>query len=126
MDQIILVGPDIQAGSYLLDALAKAKFPVTAALWLYNSETGHWRFRIASPVVDQKGLRGYRPFWKIYHQLPRAKQVDFFSLSFVSPTDPLIQALPKSRPIPAGLPGVRLQGPIAGTFVDDGYVYRIE
>lgn len=54
MDNKLLVDKYIKEGKMLLKNLDKNKFPVKAALWLYDSNNNNWKYLIATPKVDEK------------------------------------------------------------------------
>jgi hypothetical protein len=62
----ILVNDLLVEGQRLLEALARNRFPVVAALWNYFPESMEWRLVIVSPVVDRDGpLRAYRRIGRV-------------------------------------------------------------
>ncbi|MCU1273426.1 MAG: hypothetical protein JWO48_857 [Bryobacterales bacterium] len=52
MDQGILVGPEIEAGKKLIEALDASGFRVKAAFWFYREESEEWRLYIATPLSE--------------------------------------------------------------------------
>jgi len=62
----ILVSDLLAEGQRLLEALARNRFPMVAALWSYFPESMEWRLVIVSPVVDRIGpLRAYRRIQRV-------------------------------------------------------------
>ena len=52
-----LVDAKIDAGRRLLEKLDEVLFPVTAAFWLYLTESSDWRLFVASPLTVSSGKR---------------------------------------------------------------------
>ena len=77
MDQSILVGPEIEAGKKLIEALDASDFRVKAAFWFYREESEEWRLYIATPLVKEQGPR------EAY-----SKVIDSIDLSKISVVDP--------------------------------------
>jgi hypothetical protein len=61
----------IEAGVVLTHALDETEWPVTAALWLFFSESNQWRLIFASPTVNKEGPRNaYKHIQNALRNLP--------------------------------------------------------
>jgi len=49
----------IVEGKQLLEALARNRFPIVAALWSYFPESMEWRLVIVTPTADRAPLAAY-------------------------------------------------------------------
>jgi hypothetical protein len=130
MDKTVLVEPDrdrVARGDELLAELAKARFAVHAALWLYSPDLySDWRLVIATPLVDQVGplaaskrldrvLRKNRPDLLLWLQW----------VQLVSPKDSLIRDLDKAYFHRTAMPRISsISGSTAGsTYIEQAYLY---
>lgn len=55
MDEVALVGQQIDDGRKLLTQLEKEGFPVAAAFWAKPFDEDRWSLTIATPLVDEQG-----------------------------------------------------------------------
>src|SRR5262245_54444717 len=108
MDQATLVDSQIQDGQKLIDRLIQEGFPVTAASWVKESESGRWYLYIATPVVPPQGgtLEAYRRLNAVKRQMPQPFWIGLFRVKVVGARSPLAEAVrelhrryPGSRPI---------------------------
>jgi hypothetical protein len=125
MDKTALVEGDIDTGRKLVEALDSARFPVSAALWLYTTEWDEWRLLIASPVVDEKGpKKSYAKIRATLSKLPAT--ISIKNVSAVSPKEKLIQLLTKAVYTGPGIAGIRFtRNAVNGEFIEDAYIYRL-
>jgi len=117
-----LTGDMIEAGRAVIGRLDRYKFPITAALWLYESERGYWRLLLASPKRGEEGsLKTYQRVFGILREEPFEgfSYIDLH-ISVVDAKDPLISGLRKA----VKRSDVRWGGPVNGTYVEDAYIYR--
>jgi hypothetical protein len=126
MDKTALVEPYIEDGRRLIDALERAEFPISAALWYYFPESDDWRLVVASSLVDRLGpLQAYNQVQKVLATLPPDFSLSLKEISVVSPKRPLIQTLKGVVHVGPNEHGRRLrQSTIDGQFVEDAYIYR--
>jgi hypothetical protein len=116
-----LVGPDIEIGETVLSALDAAKFPVSAALWLQTGDEP-WELVISTPRYPDKDVR----LQFVLAIRDRVPLVDV-PIRLLSNRNPMIQELRKIFGKTASVRGMRLGlHTIGGTFINDGYVYRIK
>lgn len=126
-----LVERDLKEGKRLLEALDKAKpsgspFRVRAAFWLYSPESMEWRLVVATPLVDEKGrLATYVHLGKVLDSV-QPVGLSTHNISVRSPRDPLVKALRGALRIAPDSGGVRFtRNVVAGTYVEDAYIYRL-
>jgi hypothetical protein len=115
----------IAAGAELTRRLDCAAWPLAASLWIFDPELNQWRLILASSVVKEKGpLEAYR---HVSNTLAESNlKLPFFSISAVSPDDPLIRGLLSAYGTGAEIEGRRIyRSAVKGHFVDDAYVYRL-
>jgi hypothetical protein len=117
-----LVATDIAQGETLVRALDTARFPVSAALWMYHPDQEAWRLVLATPRAIE--LRdAYTAIGKIMDDAG-IEEPELARIRLVPPTEVTVATLSKANRI-EGLKGVRLsQHMINGVYVDDAYVYR--
>lgn len=119
-----LVNHDIEVGRRIVATLTRASIPVTVYLWAFNPEREGWQFIVATPLVNSKGpLDAYN---EVNRALQRGGIIDDITRTTVylrSPNDRVLKALEKeSRAVPHETFRV-VNAPIAGSFVEDAYVY---
>jgi hypothetical protein len=122
------VGPDFALGEEVLEALDKAKFPITVAMWLLQLErSDRWKLVIATPLYDRLGpLASYRRFIDALSTKGPVSMVDL-PIRLESTRRPLIRALRKMFGNVSLAKGIHLESrSIGGTSIDDGYLYRIK
>lgn len=124
-----LVGLEIEQGLQLVRVLDEAKFPVSAALWLFSSDLERWRFVIATTNLPQQIAQRQLEAativakWKEDHDGDQI--LDLARVRFVSDTDQLISGLGKVMKL-EGLSEVRFSNNmINGVFVEDAIVHRL-
>jgi hypothetical protein len=124
-----LTGEMISAGEDLVGRLAKAGFIVSAALWLYLSESDAWRFFIVNPEVETEGWKkAYKKVQSVISKIPEQQpKIALKDISIVDPKDPLISPLQAViRRESAGADGIRFSRTVLdGVFIDDAYIYRV-
>ena len=120
-----LVVPDVEFGKKILRALDAAGFPLTVAAWL--KEGDDWTLVLATPLYEEIGVK------EAYRHLLAALSTEGpiylagLPLRLEGLQKPLVKALRKTFGKTASVEGLRLGGHnIGGTWVGDGYVYRIK
>jgi len=117
----------ISAGAELTRRLDAARFTVSAALWLYDSDAG-WRFVIGSPEVRTRGPRwAYKQVQSVISKIPEQQsKIPLKDITIVDSSDPLIALLRVAIKTGDGISGIRFsQNVINGTVIEDAYIYRI-
>ena len=123
-----LVERDIESGRFLIEALDRAGFPLTAALWNSLPEESEWRLILATPKVKE---RGPREVYETVQRVIQSAEVDLplHRISVVEPDDGLVTEL-RIFMGTDGAPfigGTFLHGTMVGdAFVDAAYLYRAE
>lgn len=83
----VLVRDQIEEGRALIDALHRAKFPVSAAFWERLPDTGYWQLVIASTLVGEHGpIEAYRRLKNVWDSLD-LKTLSDTDITLLSPTD---------------------------------------
>jgi hypothetical protein len=127
MDKTTLVDVDIESGTELIRTLDREKFPIKAALWLYDTEDSDWKLIISTPLVDEKGPRyGYKIIQRILsHNLDNIN-MSLADISLVSPRNPLIQTLESWMKIENVDSPLRLsRNVLNGIYIDEARIYRV-
>ena len=119
-----LVNNDIEIGRRIVAALARAAIPVTVYLWAFIPQLQEWQFIIATPLVDTKGpLAAYGEVNKALQKQGVFDDVPLRRIFLKSPSDRVLKSLEKlSKTVPQETFRV-VNEQIAGTFVEDAYVY---
>ena len=123
-----LVRSEIDAGLQLVRVLDDAGFGVVAALWLYSSESGTWKFvvgtRDSRKEVSRKYLEAAQAVskWKEQHAEP---VLDLGRVRIVGADDPLIKGLGPVLHID-DLGEVRFSNNMVnGVYVEDALIHRL-
>jgi hypothetical protein len=120
--QATLVDLDIAAGAKLVKSLDRHDFPLSAAFWIYSSDTDEWDLIVASPLVDEHG-----PHWA-YQELRDASgtkpPIPLSRISLVPDDHPLVTLLRSAVNVRDH--GIRItNNSIDGVLIDDAYIYRM-
>ena len=126
MDNAILVGPNIDAGKRLLQALDIAKIKVDAAFWFYREASEDWRLYIATPLVQELGPRmAYSKVLDVLRE-ERIQDLDFWKLSVVDVTDSLVTVLRLAVSTDAGISDISVNGnSVNGVYIRAAHIYRM-
>jgi hypothetical protein len=126
MAQTLLVGPEIETGRKIVQALDDAKLRIGVAMWAVLSSYGDWRLVLASSRLDAKGTRG--SYHAVFEALDKAGFTvrETESLVIFSMKDKFIRDLRQAFAKAASVEGMRLGGQTFGDrHIEDAYVYRI-
>jgi hypothetical protein len=120
-----LVNNDIEVGRRIVAALARAAIPVTIYLWAFIPQLQEWQFMIATPLVDTKGpLAAYGEVNKALQREHIFDDAPMRRIFLRSPNDRVLKSLEReSRAVPHEAFRV-VNEQIAGSFVEDAYLYR--
>jgi len=120
-----LVNNDIEIGRRIVSALTLAEIPVTVYLWAFVPQLQEWQFMIATPLIDTKGpLAAYGEVNKALQKQGVFDDVPFRRIFLKSPSDRVLKSLERlSKTVPQETFRV-VNEEIAGTFVEDAYVYN--
>lgn len=122
--QAELVEVDIELGRRILEALAHAHIPVSAALWLFVPQLGEWHLMIATSLVDRKGPRtAYGELWTILQKHQLLPQLPLRRIYLLSPKTPFVSALRST--LRTMLPGRLRSAYLGDRFIEDAYVYPV-
>jgi hypothetical protein len=123
-----LVERDLSDGRALLRSLDEANFPVFAALWLLNPDSGNWTLHMGSSVVDEVG--GRAAYARLQGILNSTKsRLTLRRVTLVGTHDRFL-----SQIVGAGTieetdenPDVRIQDTMLnGVFVEEAVIYRLQ
>jgi hypothetical protein len=105
---------------------AQQTFPVRGALWLFDPDSEKWNLVIASPRVEQIGVRDtYRELAAIIADVP-ARDSQWLQLQLVGPSDPTYNALRSAFGETFSTEGGRLNhSMVNGVFVEHAYLYEV-
>jgi hypothetical protein len=123
MAKTALVDRYINDGRMLISALDKDGFLIDTALWFYSEELDEWQLIIATPLVDQIGLREtLRRAQSIVREMITIS-LSLSDISILSPHSNLINAIKSTV---RRSKDVVLKGTVAnGILVDDAYIYCV-
>jgi hypothetical protein len=94
MDQATLVKSDRIIEAQVLEALDRARVPVTLCEWNYVPQLEEWQLIIATPWHDSKGPRtAYRAVVDALERAGIYQRVPMRRVFLKSPSDPLIKSL---------------------------------
>jgi hypothetical protein len=94
VDKETLVRSDIEVGGLVLDALSRARIPITLCDWNYVPQLEEWQLVIATPWVDTRGRHEANA--RVLKALSVAgvyPSVPIRRVLVLSPHDPIAQAL---------------------------------
>ena len=120
-----MVRDDVEAGRRIVAALDKEKFRVSAALWLYATESG-WRLIIASPIVAQLGpIRAYNRLQTVLRE-HEIRHPSLNDIALRKPDDDLIRLLRGFIRTGPGIHETRFtRNVVGGVLIEDALIYRI-
>jgi hypothetical protein len=94
MDQSTLVKSDRIIEAQMLDALDRARVPVTLCEWNFIPQLEEWQLIIATPWHDSKGPRtAYREVIDVFEKAGIYQQVPMRRVFLKSPEDSLVKLL---------------------------------
>jgi len=94
MDQAALVREDRLIEAQVLDALDRARIPVTFCEWTYAPQLEEWQLIIATPWHDIKGPRAaYMAVINAFEKAGIYQRVPMLRLTLKSPHDSLVKLL---------------------------------
>lgn len=121
MVKTALVDKYINEGRTLIAALKRENFIIDTAMWFYSEELDEWQLMIATPLVDEVGLREtYRRIQSILTKLPSIS-LSLIDVSILSPQNHLINAI---KGTVGQSKNITLKGTVVdGILVNDAYIY---
>ncbi|HME00716.1 MAG TPA: hypothetical protein VKM93_25720 [Terriglobia bacterium] len=97
MVKTALVRSDREVGGLVLEALSRARIPVTLCDWKYFPESDEWQLIIATPWYDSKGpLEAISLMIKAFQVAGIYQDVPLLRLLIRSPKDDLVKELEKN------------------------------
>ena len=128
MDQTTMVNDDLEVGRQAVEAFDELGPTAKCAFWFYRSESGEWRFVVATPVVDRDGPReAYAEIAKTLGQKDLLEKLPLTRVAAVGTRDPLVQLLRTVVRTGPKISGIRFQkNVINGVHIEDAYIYRMQ
>jgi|WetSurMetagenome_2_1015567.scaffolds.fasta_scaffold00626_22 hypothetical protein len=123
MAKTALVDKYLSDGRMLLSALDRDGFQIDTAMWFYSDELDEWQLIVATPLVDQLGLREtLRRVQSIIGNLTTIS-LSLSDISLMSPSSDLINAI---KTTVRRSKDVTLKGTVTnGIIVNDAYIYCV-
>ena len=123
MAKTALVDKYLNDGRMLVSALDRDGFLIDTAMWFYSDELGEWQLIVATPLVDQLGLREtLRRVQSIIGNLTSIS-LSLSDISLLSPNNNLINAI---KTTVRRSKDVTLRGTVTnGILVNDAYIYCV-
>ena len=123
-----LVEQDLSDGKALLRSLDEDNFPVFAALWLLNSDSGNWTLYMGSPEVDQLGT--HDAYARVQGILKSTKsRVALRKITLVGTSDRFLSRIAGAVTIEGSdeNPNLRIQDTMLNdVFVEEAVIYRLQ
>ena len=118
-----LVDKYINDGRILISALDKDGFLIDTAMWFYSEELDEWQLIVATPLVDQVGLRETLKRARSIIREMTSISLSLSDISILSPHSNLINAIKSTV---RRSKDVILKGTVAnGILVNDAYIYCV-
>jgi hypothetical protein len=123
MAKTALVDKYLNDGRMLVSALDRDGFLIDTAMWFYSDELDEWQLIVATPLVDQLGLREtLRRVQSIIGNLTSIS-LSLSDISLLSPNSNLINAIKSTV---RRSKDVKLKGTVTnGILVNDAYIYCV-
>lgn len=123
MAKTALVDKYLNDGRMLVSALDRDGFLIDTAMWFYSDELDEWQLIVATPLVDQLGLREtLRRVQSIIGNLTSIS-LSLSDISLLSPNSNLINAI---KTTVRRSKDVTLKGTVTnGILVNDAYIYCV-
>jgi len=123
MVKTALVDKYINDGRTLIGALERENFVIDTAMWFYSEELDEGQLMIATPLVDEIGLREtYRRIQSVLAELPSIS-LSLIDVSVLSPHSHLINAIKSTV---GRSKDITLKGTVVdGILVNDAYIYSV-
>jgi len=126
MDKAILVGPDLDSGKKLIQALDASGFEVKAAFWFYREESEEWRLYIATPLIKERGHR--EAYAKVLAELKKnhIDSIDLSKISVIDPSDGLVTVLSLAIATGPAITDISFNGnSVNGVYIRAAHIYRM-
>ena len=131
MVEELLVGNNLTddmklSGKKLVEILDNSGFPISGALWIYQSDYGRWIFYLATSEVIINGPK--KAYKKLSTILEKNKDLNIrlINIQILDESDMFIRLLKTAFKTENSITGIRVSGSsIAGMYIDDAYIYRL-
>lgn len=125
MAKAALVEKDIQAGKDLVKKLDEAEMGVTAAYWIYNSDSEYWKLMVATDYYDNHSNKDtYLKILSVLDKFGQSFPISLMDIHSMSPSDAFVQKMSKAIRVD-GISDVRFsRNIIDGEYIEDALIYR--
>ncbi len=118
----------MDVGRELTKRLDRNRLSITTALWLYSEDAERWRLIIASPVVNESGIR--KAYQLIQSELRSAPEtfraISLGDISVVEPNNSLVSPFRGLAKIAAPPLGKMLtSSSFNGVFIEAAFLYKL-
>lgn len=115
----------IEAGRRLIEASESKQLSITAAFWLFETDTGRWKLHLVTPLRENGPHPAYQALYPIWLGCGFDEgDLAFQDIRANAPSDPLATALTRAVSI-KGKPGVRFsRNTVDGHYIEDAYIYK--
>lgn len=120
MGQTALVDSQLDTVPRLIERLKAAQFPIRAAYWAQDGDTGKWFLYLVTDEVNRRGiLKAYGTVGGELLKIPDV-QIDPFDIKLVGPDDPAAKEVMKAHPGYSGRVRMRATHVTIGDAYFDG------
>jgi hypothetical protein len=126
MAAAVLVDTDVEMGRELLRILDEAKFPVTAAAWIFFPDIEEWRLVVRTPKAEKNLQQALLEFAVLLDKRgDLRKRLDLSRVKLVPPKDKMLAAMSSIVKV-EGISSIRFsRNVINGVLIDDALIYRL-
>ena len=126
MAAAVLVDADVEMGRELLRILDEAKFPVTAAVWIFFPDIEEWRLVVRTPKAEKNLQQALLELAVLLDkQGDLRKRLDLSRVKLVPPKDKILAAMSSIVKVD-GISSIRFsRNLVDGVLIDDALIYRL-
>jgi hypothetical protein len=126
MAAAVLVDADVEMGRELLRILDEAKFPVTAAVWIFFPDIEEWRLVVRTPKAEKNLQQALLELAVLLDkQGDLRKRLDLSRVKLVPPKDKMLAAMSSIVKVD-GISSIRFsRNVVDGVLIDDALIYRL-
>ena len=121
-----LVGPGIEFGECILGLLDAAKYPLTAALWIFEKEEERWTLLLVTPLYERAGMG--EAYGRLDAALrPAGYYAGLLPIRLEGNRSPFMKDLRRSLGKASRVEGLRFGSERLGNqWIADAYLYRLK
>lgn len=126
MAAAVLVDSDVEMGRELLRILDEAKFPVTAAAWIFFPDIEEWRLVVRTPKAEKNLQQALLELAVLLDKRgDLRKRLDLSRVKLVPPKDKMLAAMSSIVKV-EGISSIRFsRNVIDGVLIDEALIYRL-